>query len=167
MTKGDGSEGDALAWTRASRAGPPGNAEANLVILPAIRGCPFVTDGGFGKMEAFQKLCEQARERPWYIAGYAGEHDEAGASICSSGGNKAVASTRGARNRSPEAWAEYLATARLVVIGVNHVEALVGAVNHLTWCRTCAEDGLNQCDEGRTVRELLDQIEREAADGKL
>lgn len=56
----------------------------------------------------------------WYIAGYAGEHDEHGASIKS--GDDFICSTSSLRNGN---WGEYFANAKLVAAAPKLFECLI------------------------------------------
>lgn len=60
---------------------------------------------------------------PWKIAGYAGEHDEAGASIKDAKGEFVCSTARISRN-TPEGWARYEANARLIVAAPELLESL-------------------------------------------
>jgi hypothetical protein len=69
-------------------------------------------------------VAKKYTEGPWRIAGYAGQHDEAGAYIVDATGEHAASTTSLARN-TPEGWQQYYQRANLVAAAPEMAQMLL------------------------------------------
>jgi hypothetical protein len=85
------------------------------------------------ELKTFKQLCAQAAARPYRIAGYSGEHEEAGA--CIRGGNRdaiVFTTTYCRNNNSEEALAEYTATPTYIVLAANRFADAMALIEWLS-----------------------------------
>jgi hypothetical protein len=104
---------------------------------------------------------------PWRIQGWAGEHDEAGASIVDADGRHVASTYGGLQERSPIVeWRRYRATPRLIVTAVNAHAELIEALRALVDLNYAQGSPLGDYGHVASARALLARVEKEEGNGR-